>query len=306
LFALVLWVFPNSMVLQGTAGTLAVFAPAIAAVIAGGLGEPARAGGDRRARWAVFIVTWILAWASLILFVWKVREVPVNGPLLAFGAVLAMLPAFVASRAFSGITGVRENFRSLVVPRGGVLWYLAAVFAFPAVQIAGAMATRVLHAGGLSQPGPSITVDPIAAIALFLNGFFFAGGINEESGWRGFAFRKLQGNHCPLVAALIVWVFWALWHLPTDLTSGAPASSILLNRTLFNAMWSILFVWLFNRTKGSLLAPALAHPAMNASGSLLPRTGAATVLFALLVLFAIVSDRMWRRIPGAKTADSSA
>jgi membrane protease YdiL (CAAX protease family) len=103
--------------------------------------------------------------------------------------------------------------------------------------------------------------------------------------------------HCPLAAALIVWVFWALWHLPMDLASGDPASSILVNRVFFNAMWSILFMWVFNRTNGSLLAPAIFHPAMNVSGTLLPRTDAATVLFALLVLAAILSDRMWRRLP---------
>jgi hypothetical protein len=34
---------------------------------------------------------------------------------------------------------------------------------------------------------------------------------------------------------------------------------------------------------------------MNASGELLPRTDAATVLFALFVLYAIVSDKMWER-----------
>jgi len=53
--------------------------------------------------------------------------------------------------------------------------------------------------------------------------------------------------------------------------------------------------WVFNSTKESVLAPALFHPAMDASGEMLPRTDAATVLFALLVVCAIVSDKMWAR-----------
>lgn len=82
-----------------------------------------------------------------------------------------------------------------------------------------------------------------------------------------------------------------------DLASGAPAMSILRNRLLFNAMWSVLFAWVFNRTRGSVLAPALFHPAMNTSGDLFPATDLATLLFLALTVVAIASDRMWRRLP---------
>jgi hypothetical protein len=47
----------------------------------------------------------------------------------------------------------------------------------------------------------------------------------------------------------------------------------------------------------AVFAPALFHPAMNASGELLPRTGAATIIFAVLTVVAVLTDRMWRR-PG--------
>ena len=174
-----------------------------------------------------------------------------------------------------------------------MVWYLIALFTFPAIQIAGVGLTRLF---GAQEPELIVSVSPAAAL-IFLNGFFFTGGINEESGWRGFALPRLQRRYCPLVAALIVWVFWALWHLPVDASSDIPVSSILVNRLFFNAMWSVLFMWVFNRTKGSLLAPALFHPAMNTSGDMLPRTNAATAMFAVLVLIAILSDKMWRRLP---------
>jgi membrane protease YdiL (CAAX protease family)/ribosomal protein S18 acetylase RimI-like enzyme len=306
LFVLVLVALPHNMAVQGTLGTLAVFGPAIAAVIVAGISEPARGGGNARAQWTVFAITWVLAGGTLVLFASGVRGAPVGPPIVLFGAVLGLLPAFVTSRAFSSVSGIRRCFRSLVVPRGNVLWYLLALLAFPAIQLAGAAIDGLLAAGTDTQPDLNVTFDPFPAALLFLHGFFFAGGVNEETGWRGFAIRRLQGRHSPLVAALVVWVFWALWHLPVDLASGDNASSALMNRVFFNAMWSILFVWVFNRTKQSVLAPALFHPAMNTSGEMLPRTDAATVLFVILVVYSVISDRMWITLPEARHTSAGA
>jgi membrane protease YdiL (CAAX protease family) len=297
LFLLVLWVLPQNMALQGTLGVAAAFAPAFAAMIVAGMAEPQRLPKGRPAHWMTFLVAWIVAAAALVLFAWHVRGAPLNGALFIFGGVLALLPAFCVSRAFSCRTGIRKHFRSLIAPRGNVLWYLVALLGVPAVQLAGYGISRLLGIEGGPEAKLNLFFDPAAAALLFLYGFFFAGGVNEESGWRGFALPRLQRRYCPLVAALVVWVFWALWHLPADLASDQTAMQILNNRLLFNAIWSILFAWVFNRTKGSLLAPAIFHPAMNASGELLPRTDAAMLLFVVLALVAIVSDRMWRRLP---------
>jgi membrane protease YdiL (CAAX protease family) len=298
LFFLVLVVVPQNMALQGTLGSLAVFAPALACMLVARASGPGRAGKRTAARWITFLVTWAVAWPTLVFFVIHVRDAPLGTPLVVFGGVLAILPAFTASRAFSATTGVRSYFRSLVQPRGHVVWYLVALLTFPAVQLAGLGLTQLFGLHAESDPAMDIAIDPAVAGLMFLHGFFFTGGINEECGWRGFALPALQRRFSPLAAALIVWVFWALWHLPIDVTSGDPTSSILLNRLFFNAMWSVLLMWVFNRTQGSVLAPALFHPAMNTSGALLPATDAATVLFAVLVSVVIVRERMWRRLPG--------
>jgi len=296
-FLLVLVVLPQNMALQGTLGVAAAFAPAFAAMIVARIAEPQRLAKQRAAHWLTFLIAWIVAAAAMVLFARHVRGAPLNAGLFVFGGILALLPAFCVSKAFSRVTGIRKHFKSLIAPRGNVMWYLIALLIVPAVQLAGFGITRLLGGEAGAESELSISFDPAAAALLFLYGFFFAGGINEESGWRGFALPRLQRRYCPLVAALIVWVFWALWHLPADLASDEPASSILTNRLLFNAIWSILFAWVFNRTRGSLLAPAIFHPAMNASGMLLPKTDAAKVLFIILTLVAIVSDRMWRRLP---------
>ena len=96
-------------------------------------------------------------------------------------------------------------------------------------------------------------------------------------GWRGFALPRLLKRYSPLVAGLVVWVFWALWYLPMDLASGDPLSSILVNRLFYNGMWYILFMWVFIHTKNSLLAPARFHPAIHTSSELLPHSQAAII-----------------------------
>ena len=96
--------------------------------------------------------------------------------------------------------------------------------------------------------------------------------------------------------------FWALWHIPYDLGNGTPLDDILFNRIVLNFLWAVLFAWVYNRTNGSVLAPALFHPSMNTFGGLLPRTDAATVLFVILVLAVIYRERMWKRLEPTSSA----
>jgi membrane protease YdiL (CAAX protease family) len=42
-------------------------------------------------------------------------------------------------------------------------------------------------------------------------------GIGEEPGWRGYALPVLRGRHGPLLATLMLFPVWWLWHLPSFL-----------------------------------------------------------------------------------------
>jgi membrane protease YdiL (CAAX protease family) len=294
----VLFLLPESMVAQGLLGSIAVFGPALAGVAVSRVSHPGSRAGSRAGRLCAFASALAVAAAVLVLFLWQVRGVSPNVGVLVFATLLAVLPAYVVSGAFSRSRGVREYLRALVRPKGSLIWYLIALLTFPAVQLLGVLITRVFgSAVEIDTGGHSTQAVLGVAVLTFLHGFFFAGGINEETGWRGFALPQLQSRYCPLVAASIVWIFWALWHLPYDLASGDSAVQILQNRVFFNFLWSILFAWVYNRSNGSVLAPALFHPAMNTSGSMLPRTDAATVLFVVLTVFAVVYDRMWCKPP---------
>jgi membrane protease YdiL (CAAX protease family) len=63
-----------------------------------------------------------------------------------------------------------------------------------------------------------------------------------------------------VTASLILGIAWACWHLPLIFTIGAPMAnnSILLLFVLLPAE-SVVYTWLYQHTRGSILAAALFH-----------------------------------------------
>ena len=134
-------------------------------------------------------------------------------------------------------------------------------------------------------------------LIMFLDGIMTSGGINEESGWRGFLLPHLQKKHSVLVAAIIVWFFWALWHIPYDIFLATPLQQILLNRIVFNLLASLLFAWVYNRSNGSIMVAGIIHASMNTAGTFLPVSLYFLVPLVIFVALIIIYDRMWRRLP---------
>ena len=216
----------------------------------------------------------------------------------------AIFPAFIISRAFSSVAGVRAYLGSIINPRGKIVWYLVAIFSFPLIHIFGNLITGIINRDALhSISGFNINLLSVACIT-FLSVFFFTGGVNEESGWRGFAIPRLQNKYNPLIACLVVWFFHMLWELPGDVIFS-DFSWPAMSRLVWMPSWSVLFVWVYNRTNGSILAPILFHASMNAMNPLmgvLPPTNIGTGLLIAFALFAIIYDRMWNKLPATHPA----
>jgi membrane protease YdiL (CAAX protease family) len=231
------------------------------------------------------------------MFTWRVRGADLQAGLVIFIGLLATIPAFVISAGYSKRNAIRSYLSTLSRPRGHVAWYLVALFTFPAIQF---IAYTIMRLSGNEMEAfvaRGISFGTMSAVVLtFIFGLLFTGGINEESGWRGFAVAKLQLKYPPLAAAAIVWFFWALWHLPYDIATAESVSGVLLNRVVFNFLWSILFVWVYNGTGGCILAPAIFHASMNTSSEFFARTDATPYFFAALVVYAVLSGRMWSRL----------
>ncbi len=193
---------------------------------------------------------------------------------------------------------------TLVKPRGRFIYYVIALLTFPAIHIVGVGITNALN-GGVWLPridqGPELALTLLVTFSATL---FFTGGINEESGWRGFAQKWLQVRHSPLVANLILWFMMVLWHIPNDLVQYREGGYLLVRIGLYPFI-TILFGWVYNRTNGSILASAIFHASMNSMNPLMrvfPMTTAGNVLLVGVACLAIVADRMWRRLPSAHAA----
>jgi uncharacterized protein len=151
-------------------------------------------------------------------------------------------------------------------------WYLAAFLLFPAIY-AGAV---LLHAALARTPPDFNTVmayqifGPAANLPLLVLPFFLFDAITngEEMGWRGYVLPRLQARTSALAASLILGLIWGFWHLPKYFASGSTGPFGLFMVKMMAE--SVLYTWLYNRTKGSLLLVTILHAAGNTAGVFLP------------------------------------
>jgi membrane protease YdiL (CAAX protease family) len=161
------------------------------------------------------------------------------------------------------------------------------------------LAAAIVHAlGGTVVTPPSRGTLPrvVASGAVtFLYSLFFT-GILEEPGWRGFLLPRLEQRFSPLLASVLVWAPWALWHAPLDFSGSVGHSwiSYLQIRVVFFLPITIIFTWLYNRSQGNILSTAIFHAGMNTFPFVLPYAPKMLGLILLWAVYVVVAERMWR------------
>jgi membrane protease YdiL (CAAX protease family) len=95
----------------------------------------------------------------------------------------------------------------------------------------------------------------------------FFTGLAEEPGWRGYAQPTANRRYPPLLAALVVSVIWALWHLPNALFVQNLTET--LAHLLATVVNGFVLAWAYNSTNGSVLIVMLLHGAQNATGGVI-------------------------------------
>jgi membrane protease YdiL (CAAX protease family) len=194
--------------------------------------------------------------------------------LAGYGPALA---AILVTAAVSGRSGLRALGRRLVLWRVGLQWYTVALL-LPAAMMLGGLAVHLLLGGATPSAAhpPTMPLDlpgPLWQQILLLMLIFTLGfdGLGEEVGWRGYALPQLLQRHSALAASLILGALWALWHLPYALTVGsAMSTSPFITQVPGILANAILYTWLFNHTRGSLLLAILFHAANNVTFNALP------------------------------------
>jgi uncharacterized protein len=205
-----------------------------------------------------FLLTFVLTWS-----VWVPRAAGV--PVGVVGQLWTWIPAVAAILAAAltgGRAAVRRLLAALVRWRVGWPWYVLVVLG-PAVFAAAVAGVYVLLGGSWAVGFPAATTG-VASLALFLVVLTLTDGVGEELGWRGFALPRLLERYSALVASVVLGLVWGLWHLPLVFTEGAGlfGEPIWLLLTDIVAK-SILFTWVFLRTRGSVLIAALLHGTTN-------------------------------------------
>ena len=296
-FYLSLFVYKGNEIVQVLTSWV-VFGPALGALIVSGISsQQAKLEPDKK-RWILFLIVWVVATVVQLLYFHLLYQVDLIPPIIVVCCVLALFPAWIYSSALARNPGIRNTFSTLIKPRGSWFWYLVIFLIFPGIPLLSVVISRWTGTY-VSFFTLNLGLEGFAAyfILEYFRGFLMTGGINEESGWRGFALPRLQSRYPVLISALIVWFFWAAWHLPYDFGRGDELRWILENRLVWNLVVSIIMVWLYNRTNGSLLVVALFHPAMNTFGNMITNTPVSRILLVALAVFVVVTDRMWRKLP---------
>jgi membrane protease YdiL (CAAX protease family) len=222
----------------------------------------------------MFVCTWpIDLWAAanshgLLL---SLPIPPILPLFVGYGFVAASL---IMTGIISGRAGIRALLRQFLVWRVGLPWYGVVLLGAAVINLA-AIAIHVLLGGAVpdfAQPfarqvvGPSINLW-VALPLFFLVGVFSNG---EEIGWRGYALPRLQARHGALIASLIIGVVWAFWHVPKFLTVGSAQDYSFWVFLLNSIAFAVLYTWVYNNTKSSLLLVTLFHAAINTADVFLP------------------------------------
>lgn len=182
----------------------------------------------------------------------------------------------VASVVMTGLTLGKEGVISLLKRylqwRVGWRWYLAPFLLAPALIVGGVYLNAVLT--GVPPDFSSVMAYRIfgksAYLPFFILPFFLTDFIanGEEIGWRGYALPRLQAKYGALTSTLILGVIWGFWHLPKYLSNwNAVSFAWFMAHTMAAA---VLYTWLYNGTRGSLLLVTLFHAASNTTGLFMP------------------------------------
>ena len=213
---------------------------------------------------AVFVVvtyggTWLLLLPTVL------GGDPRANPLLLVGYLLGAFVPSATGVALAWWHGGRKAVRALVGRLGrwrvGVRWYGIAVGVPIGLKLA---VLGVLIVAGYARPSiPDLSVWP-TVLALAIVGGLVPGAIGEELGWRGFALPLLQARYSAVTASLLLGVVWALWHLPTFFVPITGQASLPMGWLLVEIVGvSVLYTWIVNSTRGSVLLAIVFHAANN-------------------------------------------
>ena len=188
--------------------------------------------------------------------------------------------------------------------RAAARWYaLALLFA---ALLAGVPVVVAALREGIA---PWQVIEPSGATAFLVIGAL--AGVVEEPAWRAYGQRALQRRIPVLLAALVVGLFWVLWHLPLFLIEGTYQASLGLGSEgfwTFNLALlagSVVYAWLLGRAGGAAVVVVVYHALGNVLRELWSVEGMARTELLVEVTLALVLVMLgwrWLRRTGGSRA----
>lgn len=163
-----------------------------------------------------------------------------------------------------GLAGIKSLMKKGTDYKFGKGWWAVILLLFPALISISYMIS--ISTEGVVPPSQATGMYWFLPL-IFFSVLFTSGPLQEEFGWRGYALPRLQAAYSPFVSSLILGFIWAVWHLPqflvphekTGMFYITPVWSFLLTVMAAN----IVYTWVYNHTKGSILGALVLHTQMN-------------------------------------------
>lgn len=250
-----------------------------------------------------------LFWLPGVLASYNILSTPVpNVVWVVIGAHGPLFASFTLAYRSGGKPAIVDLFRAGFNVRMGAAWWILilgapAIFAGVAVWISTLVSDF--------QMDTTLLMQPLMIAPIFLYMFFLGGSVQEEFGWRGYALPHLLRIGTPIVASLILGLIWGVWHVPLFYIAGFSQASMAFGVFLsLSVAFSIIFTWVYIRTKHNVFSALLLHAAINTSMSIFPpieqRVGGNQMAFTYLMgiywsvtLVIVVRERsMWfKKVP---------
>ena len=198
------------------------------------------------------------------------------------------LAAFLMTAITEGRPGVKALWRRFWNRNLNIKWLLVTLLGYEVLRLVTTLAFRMID----GQPYPIVdTSNPFWMIIPSFLASFIATGMAEEFGWRGYVLPRFQAKWNALTSSIILGLIWAAWHIPAIINPNF--SSPLYQRNFWEfvagiLIGSVLYTWIFNNTKGSVLAAALFHASYNTTVVGLPTDASLWYFYGLLLVVVII------------------
>jgi uncharacterized protein len=209
-----------------------------------------------------YLISWLL-WLPQLAAAQGFVDSPASPYWHLVGGIGPLVAALIVTALVAGREGLRELDGRICKWRVGVRWHLFVWLAPVVIYLIAAVIVRFVWGEwpDFRQFGKTSEYPQLPRLVFWLGNIVLY-GFGEEVGWRGFALPCLQQKFGALSATAILSVFWTFWHLPLFwFIPGYMKMGLgeFMGLSLSFFLGAVIFTWLYNSSKGSILLPAIFH-----------------------------------------------